>query len=88
MDINNDSHYYDTDRSAVMSVGDWILTLILVSIPIVNIILIVMWIVDKNSNPNRRNLAVAILILFAIGTVIWVTFMGAIVGALSSVMSF
>ena len=81
------NNHYDTDSAPIMSIGDWIITFFLVSIPVLNVIMLIMWVVDKNANPNRRNWAIATLVLIALGTVIWVAFMGAIVGAISGLVN-
>lgn len=53
-----------------LSVGAYLLVGILLLIPVVNIIVPIIWILNKNGNPNRRNLAKAWLILAVVGTVL------------------
>ncbi len=57
-----------------LSVKDYLLLGVLLSIPVVNIILAILWAAGKDENPNRRNLARAWLIFAAVGTVISVIF--------------
>ena len=64
-----------------LSVKDYLLLGILLSIPVVNIILAILWAAGKNENPNRRNLACAWLIFAAAGAVISVIFMIGLVRA-------
>ena len=60
----------DDSRAAVLSVWDYLLMLIILAIPVVNIIVCIFWIVGKNGNPNRRNFAKAWLVLAVIGTIL------------------
>jgi membrane protein YdbS with pleckstrin-like domain len=50
----------------VVPVWDWILTFILTSIPLVNIVMLFIWAFNSNTNPSKANWAKAALILFAI----------------------
>ena len=58
-------------RTEPLSVGGWIGTLILLSIPIVNIIMVFVWAFGKG-NISRKNYAIAVLILFLIMVVIYI----------------
>lgn len=64
-----------------LSVKDYLLIGVLLSIPIVNIILMILWAAGKEGNPNRRNLARACLIFSAVGIVAGVIFMIGLVRA-------
>ena len=55
-----------------MSVGNWIVTFILLIIPLVNIILLFIWAFDATS--GRRNFARAYLIIAGIMMVLWILF--------------
>ena len=57
-------------RAEVLSMGDYLLMLILLAIPVVNFIVCILWIIGKNGNPNRRNFAKAWIVLAVIGTVL------------------
>lgn len=70
-----------TEMAKPLSVKDYLLIGVLFSIPIVNIILMILWAVGKEGNPNRRNLARACLIFSAIGIVVGVIFMVGLVRA-------
>lgn len=59
------------ENEKVMSVGSWLVTQLLLCIPIVNIILIIVWAVgSKNTNKNKSNFFRAYLILAAITFVV------------------
>lgn len=61
-----------------LSVGEWLLTLLLMSIPVVNIIMLIVWAVSE-SDARRRNFSRAYLIWYAISLVV-----GIIIGFLCS----
>ncbi|MBW6514594.1 MAG: hypothetical protein K0B87_07550 [Candidatus Syntrophosphaera sp.] len=65
-------NYVSETVAPIVSLGKWIGTLLLVMIPLVNLILIIVWSLSKSENPNRRNWAQAILILWVVLTVIYV----------------
>ena len=58
------------EKGDVLSVWDYLLMLIILAIPVVNIIVCIFWIIGKNGNPNRRNLAKAWMILAVVGTLL------------------
>ena len=46
-----------------LTVGDWILTLIVLSIPLVGFIFLLYWALSSTSNVNRKNYCIAVLII-------------------------
>lgn len=72
----------------VMTLGNWIVTYLLLMIPLVNIILVIVWAVSKTENPNRKNWAQAMLIFWAVALVLWLAFAlifgGSILGTMNS----
>ena len=58
------------EKGDVLSVWDYLLMLIILAIPVVNIIVCIFWIIGKNGSPNRRNLAKAWMILAVVGTLL------------------
>jgi hypothetical protein len=69
-----------------MSVGQWILTFIILAIPIVGIIMIFVWALGSTANLNKRNFSRAILIMWIIGIVIGIVFAIITASTLSSLM--
>lgn len=57
------------DNSPI-TVGQWILTFIILAIPIVNIIMLFVWGFSGDTNISKKNYAKATLILVAIGVVL------------------
>jgi uncharacterized membrane protein YdbT with pleckstrin-like domain len=75
---------YRGDQAPVMTIGNWIVTMIIMIIPLVNIIMLIVWAASSNENPNRKNWAVAQLIFMAIGILLWIVLAGSIIGLISS----
>jgi len=61
-------------EAAPVSLGDWILTLIVLAIPIVNIVMLFVWGFSSGTNPSKQNYCRAALILAAVFLVLWVLF--------------
>lgn len=74
------------EQAPVLSMADWVVVFILMSLPIVNIIMLIIWTVGENVNPNKRNFAKAGLIMTAISIVFWVAFLGRMFGTFLSVI--
>ena len=56
---------YDPTKE-VMSVGSYVLMFILLSIPVVNVICWIVWLVSPDTNKNKKNYVIANIILYAI----------------------
>ena len=54
------------DENKPVSLGEWIITLIILAIPLVNLIMLIVWAVSGNTNPSKQNYARATLIIGAI----------------------
>ena len=73
--------YSDYNVSApVMTVGNWIITMLIMCIPLVNIIMLIVWAASSTENPNRKNWAVAQLIFMAVFVILWILLFGMIMG--------
>lgn len=70
----------------VMSLGDWIITFIILCIPIVGIVMMFVWAFSKSTNPNKANFCKASLILTLISIVLMFLFGGAAIMSLMSGM--
>ena len=57
-----------------MTIGNWIITFVLLAIPLVNIIMIIVWAVSETTYPSRKTYAQASLILMAFAVVIAIVF--------------
>lgn len=58
-------------QAPVVSVKEWLLTNLIMMIPLVNIVMMLVWAFNSNTNPNKANYFKAALILFAIVMVIY-----------------
>lgn len=68
-----------------MSVGQYVLMLILTGIPLIGIILLFVWAFGGNVNANKQNYARAVLILSAVGVIFAAIFSSALVAIFSAV---
>lgn len=77
-----------TKNSGVLSTKDWLITLIIASIPVVNIIMFFVWAFGDGSHPTKANWAKATLLLIAIMIglyiLLFVVIFGMIIGTGSS----
>jgi len=57
--------------TSVMTVGDWIVTLLLSAIPCVGLIMLIVWASSSTGNVNKRNFARAYLIFIGIAIALY-----------------
>jgi len=71
-----------------LSMGQYLVTFLLMGIPLLNVILLFVWGFGSSTNPNKKNLARAILLMSVIGFAIWaiVGGLGIFSGVLSGVL--
>jgi len=74
-------------NSGVMSVKDWVITLIVTAIPFIGFIMLFVWAFGSGTNPSKANWAKAALIFFAIMLVLYIIFFLVFGAALMSGMS-
>lgn len=67
---------------STVSIGDWVITLILVCIPVVNFIMLLVWAFSSNTPVSKANWAKATLLLMIIGFVLMLLFWGSIMSLL------
>lgn len=72
-------------EAPVVGVFDWVVIMILLALPIVNIIMLIVWATDQQGNPNRANFAKATLIIIAVQIVLVAVLVGTMMG---TVMAF
>lgn len=66
----------ETRTAPVISLGEWIITFIVLAIPLVGIIMMLVWAFSANTNPSKQNFCRASLILTAIMIVLFLLFGG------------
>lgn len=70
-----------TKNEPIVTIGDWIVTMILMCIPLVNIIMLFVWAFGSGESHSKANWAKATLIFMLIGIVLMILFWGAIFGS-------
>ena len=63
----------------VLKLGDWIVIFVLCSLPVVNIIMVLVW-AFGNNNPTKQNFARALLIFMCLGAVLLALYLGLYAG--------
>ncbi|HFC8468209.1 MAG: hypothetical protein E6X67_02355 [Neisseria subflava] len=53
-------------QAPIVSVKEWLITNLILMIPMVNLVMIFVWAFSSNTNPNKANYFKAALILFVI----------------------
>jgi hypothetical protein len=69
-----------------VTTGDWFLTILVANIPIIGLVMLVVWAIDKQGNPSKANWAKAKLIWYAVAVglgLIFIILMG--IGAVTGV---
>jgi hypothetical protein len=67
-----------------VGLGEWVITLFLTSIPLVNIIMLLVWAFGENTPPCKANYAKASLLWLVISVALVSLFYGALFGVLVS----
>lgn len=73
---------HETQTSQVMTTKDWLITLVIAAIPVVNIVMFFVWAFGDNANPNKANWAKASLLFMAIITALYVLLVVIIFGVM------
>lgn len=74
----------NTKNQSPVSIGNWIITLILTSIPLVGFIMLLVWAFGNNTPVSKSNYAKATLIMMVIGLILVILFWGSIVALFMS----
>jgi len=84
----NSNTYGGADpREKVYGVGGWLLTYLVMMIPIVNIVMIFVWAFGSKANKNKKNWAIASLIVAAIGIVLSIILSATIASIFNSLLN-
>ena len=71
-------------QAPVVSVKEWLLTNLILMIPLVNIVMMLVWAFSSNTNPNKANYFKAALTLFAIVMAIYLVLAVVIFGSIAA----
>lgn len=72
---------FSEPTASIPTVGDWLINFLLLSIPLVNLIVLIVWALD-NGDPIRKNFSVAALLWSLIIFFLFILFWGSIIAAL------
>ncbi len=78
---------YHDQYDETVSIGDWVGSMVLSSIPVVGFIMMLVWAFGSNAKPSKRNFFRAYLILWVVGLVLSVIFFFMIPGMLTAVLN-
>lgn len=68
------------DQASVVSIGDWVLTILILALPLINIIMLFVWAFGGGTNKTKANFAKANLIWMVITIVLFISMFSTIVG--------
>ena len=77
----------DLPQYTPISVGEWVITIIIIAIPIVGFIMLFIWGFGSNTQPSKANWAKATLIMIGISIVLSFLFLGSLLGIMGSLMN-
>jgi hypothetical protein len=83
--------YYTPQSYPPMTLKDWIVTMLLMLIPIANLILPFMWAFGSDVNPSKKTYFQAMLIMALVGIVFWIViviFFGAVLYSIGTSTNF
>lgn len=72
----------ENKKTEIVSIGNWMITILLTCIPIVNFIMLLVWAFSGNTHLSKANWAKATLIFMLIWIVLFIAFWGSIMAAL------
>ena len=75
---NQNQNYVAQKNQSTISIGDWVVTFILLIIPLVNIIMLFVWAFGGSTPESKANFAKAQLIFWLISVILIVIFYGTI----------
>tara|TARA_R110002124_G_scaffold286776_2_gene468668 strand:+ start:9750 stop:10001 length:252 start_codon:yes stop_codon:yes gene_type:complete len=76
------------ETAPVMSMKDWVVTLLISLIPVVGFVMLFVWGFSDSANPNKKNWARAALIMLAVTTVLYFIIFGLIFGSMMAAGGF
>ena len=77
----------DLPQYTPISVGEWVITIIIIAIPIVGFIMLFVWGFGSNTQLSKANWAKATLIMIGISIVLSFLFLGSLLGIMGTLMN-
>lgn len=84
----NVRNYDQTITAPILTFGDYLIMMIIMMIPIVNIVMLCMWGFGSDTNPNKKNWAKAQLVMIVIGMILALLLWSAIIAMFVSLSTF
>lgn len=72
------------ETAPVLSLKEWVISLIISVIPLIGIVMLLIWAFSDNINPNKKNWARGMLIMYVIGIALYFLFILLFMGAMMS----
>ena len=73
MDIDKEK---EKDPTPPVSIADWLITLLIIFIPVLNIVMLLVWSISKSTHRSKANFSKAIFILLLITILLVVLILG------------
>ncbi len=77
---------YQEEVAPTVRFGDWLVTLLIMAVPLVNLIMLFVWALDSKVNPSKSNWAKAYLVIIGIQILLAIFFIGLFMGAAKSLI--
>lgn len=82
MENHNVNVQNNSATSEVVSVKEWIITILILMIPLVNIVMPFVWAFSSNTNPSKANYFKAFLIMMVVWIIIMMVFGASIISSI------
>lgn len=73
--------------AAVITVGEWLVTMLIAAIPLVNVVMLFVWAFGSNTKLSKANWAKATLIFLAVAVVFYLVVIVAFIGGIAALSS-
>lgn len=80
----NNFEFNQNQNNSVVTLGDWVVTIIILALPIVNIIMLCVWAFGSSAPESKKNFAKAQLIFMAIGIVLVILSWGSLAALIAA----
>ena len=84
---NSGYNQYPAGQQDPVTFGQWMLTILLTMIPVVNLIMLIVWAVSSDTQPSKQNWARAQLVWVIIGIVLSIILSAALAVVFAGVVS-
>jgi len=85
--VENDNYYSEPQMSETVTFKDWLITMLILCIPVVNIVMPFVWAFGSNSSPSKANFFKAQIIFTVAIIVLWFLFLGSLVSTIFYALS-